>query len=102
MLGGKITAVIGVKRLWNTRDLPLRQGLTPHSLAQDERRVDGGWRLYTEPKAGNGPAVIIHNDGQPGPHQLSVVMAHPQIQQGMIGLPDIVGSFSFAPVEQIV
>ena len=29
-------------------------------------------------------------------------MAYPRIQQGMIGLPDSIGSFGFAPVEQIV
>jgi hypothetical protein len=29
-------------------------------------------------------------------------MAHPNIQQGVIGLPDVVGLFGFASVQEIV
>ena len=57
--------------------------------------------MKTDPKPGNGPAVIIHNDGEPGPHRVPLVMPHPQIQQGVIGLPDGVGLLCLAAIEQI-
>ena len=58
--------------------------------------------MKTKAKASNSAAVIIHNDGEPGPSRWPAFMAHPDIQQGMIGLPDVIGFVSLTPVEKIV
>jgi hypothetical protein len=52
-------------------------------------------------KPGNGAAVIIHNDGQPGPRRRAILPANPEIYQRMIGLPDIVGVCGLASIEEI-
>jgi hypothetical protein len=102
MMRGDITAVVGIKRLRDTTDVPLGHGFTPQCLAQDQGRLDGGWGLKADPKPGNGPAVIIYYDCEPGTSRLPTVMPQPNIQQGVIGLPEVVGLFGCASIEEII
>ena len=103
MVGGKITAVIACKM---SPEYPVifHCGRDLRHIAW--RRVKAVWMarggLQAEPETGNGPAVIIHDDGEPGTHRWATVMAHPEIQQGMIGLPEVIGLFGFVSVEEIV
>jgi hypothetical protein len=64
--------------------------------------LDGRGGLKAEPKTGNGAAVIIHNDREPGTNRWATGMAQPNIQERMIGLPDVVGLFGFASVQEVV
>src|SRR5256885_716376 len=66
--GEKITAMVGIERRRNPCDLPVWHSLTPNGLAQCQGRLDGRGSLQAEPETGNGPAVIVHDDGQPGTH----------------------------------
>ena len=79
MVGGEIAAVVSVNRRRDTADMPLRQRLAPDRLAQHQGRLDGGWRVNTHPKPGNGPAVIIRKDGEPGPRRGTATLLYPQI-----------------------
>src|SRR5947207_10362945 len=102
MRRGKIAPVIAGESRRNTYDLPIGYGLTPNGLAQGQSRLDGRRSLHVDAETSNGPAVIIHDDGEPGAYGRSIAGAHPDIQQGMIGLPDIVGLLRVVSVEQIV
>ena len=57
--------------------------------------------MKTHRKPGNGSAVIIHNDGEPGTCRGLTVLLYPEIQQGVVGLPDVVRPLSLAAIEQI-
>jgi hypothetical protein len=45
--------------------------------------------------------VIVLDDRQPGPPRLTGRRHHPQVQQGVVGLPDLVRPARLAPVHQI-
>jgi hypothetical protein len=102
MVGGEITAVSRVKCCRDSSDPPLRQGLTPYRLAQHQGRVEARGGLQAQPKAGNGATVVIHDDGEPGPHRWATLLAYPEVQQGMIGLPEVIGLGGFVSGEEIV
>src|SRR5262245_19314741 len=102
MLGGKIATVIRVKYRRNARECPLRQGFAPNRLAQRQSGLDRGWGLKAESETCNGPTIIIHNDRKPRACQWLTAITHPNIQQRMIGLPDVIRFVGFAPVQEIV
>src|SRR5947208_6997062 len=80
MRRGKIAPVIAVESRRNTDDLPMGYGLTPNGLAQGQSRLDGRRRLQGDSEPSNGPAVIIHDDGEPRAHGRSIAVAYPDIQ----------------------
>jgi hypothetical protein len=102
MVGGEITAMIGVKRRRDPSDPPLRHGFPPQRVAQDQGRVETRGGLQAQSEAGNGPTVIIHNDGEPWPSRWAPVLPHPEIQQGVIGLPEVIRLLGFTAVQEIV
>ena len=65
-----------------------------------QRRLCGGGTVKREQESGNGPAVVVDDDGQPGARDLPLSRL-PKIQLGVIGLPYLVGSHGFSAVDQI-
>ena len=79
MVEGKIAAMISIKCPWNAAYLPLRHGFAPDALTEHQGGLGRGRRLKAHAKPGNGAAVIIHNDGQPGPRRRAVLPENPEI-----------------------
>lgn len=50
----------------------------------------------------NGATVVVDDDAQPGASRLPIIALGPEIKLGVIGLPDLVRTFGFAAVEQVV
>src|SRR2546430_16816165 len=101
MVGGEITAVVGIKCQRNTTDMPLREQLAPDGLTEHQSCLYRRGRMKTDPKPRNGAAVVIHNDGEPGPRRRPTVLLHPEIHEGVVGLPDVIRPLCFAAIKQI-
>lgn len=50
---------------------------------------------------GHRPGVVVLDDGQPRPARLARRRDHPQVQLGVVGLPDRIGPLGLAPVHQV-
>ena len=101
VLRNEVAAVVGIKLFGDAADGPVRILLAPDRLAQGERGVHGAWRCGGQEEAGDGPAVVVHHDGQPGADGLAGV-EHEDIEHGMIGLPHLVGRIGVAPMHELV
>jgi hypothetical protein len=74
---GEIAAMVGIEPCGDAADMPLRRGFAPDGLSEDERGLEGRGRLKTDAEPSDGPAVIVHDHGQPGAGGLSLVIAEP-------------------------
>ena len=74
----------------------------PDRLAQ--RQGSAGRRRAVEgnAEAGNRATVVVDNDSQPRPTCFAVGSLGPEIELGVVGLPDLVRPFCFTPMNQIV
>jgi hypothetical protein len=99
MPGLEITAVISVQDTWNSAYCPARFALAPDGLMERQGCLQRRRRIEREKIPGDGAAVIIHNDRQPGSSRGPFIIEHHNIQQRVIGLPDGVRGFGFTPVQ---
>ena len=99
---GEIAAVIRVEDLGNAEDDPVGVRFPPDRLAQ--RQGSAGRRRAVEgnAKARNRATVVVDDDGQPRPSCFAVGSLGPEIELGVVGLPDLVRAFGFTPMNQVV
>ena len=81
--------------------MPARLGLPPDRLAEGQRRLDRRRRPEEEQVAGDRPAVIVEDDGQPGLSRLARVIRHEEVELGVIGLPDGVGPRGLGAMDEV-
>src|SRR3954454_18457155 len=98
MMRGKVAAIVGIEHIGDAADAPSRILLAPDRLAQRERRLDGRGGLEVEGVSGDGTAVVVDDDRQPGLGGDAVLTDKQNIQERMIRLPDGVGMIGFAAV----
>jgi hypothetical protein len=99
---GEVAAVIGVEHFGDAEDRPVRVGPPPDRLPERQCRLHGGRAVERKQEAGDGAAVVIDDDGQPRTCRRAIVASGPEIELGVIGLPDLVGTLGFAAMNQIV
>ena len=63
--------------------------------------VQGRGRIECQIVTGDGPAIIILNDRQPGSGRYLPLTHQENIEQTVIRLPDRIGSLGFSTMEQI-
>lgn len=93
--------MVGVEHTRDPAHLPAGVGFTPDAVAQRQRGVDRRGRLQAERIAGHGAGVVVLDHTQPRPGRLGRGRDDPQVQFGVVGLPDLVRSRSLASVHQI-
>ena len=99
--GGEVRAVVDVERLRDAAHVPAGPRFAPDRLAERQR---GGQRrrgAEVDRVPGDRPGVIVLDQGQPRPARLTRRGEHPQVQQGVVGLPDLVRLGGLAAVHQV-
>ena len=99
--GGEVGAVVGVEDGGDAADVPVGIGLAPDRLAQGQRRLQRRGRREAQAVAGHGAAVVVEDDRQPGPGRAVALVADPDVELGVVGLPDRVGRVGLAAVDQV-
>ena len=81
--------------------MPIRPGLAPDRLAERQRgrQRRGGGEVDRVP--GDSAGVVVLDQCQPRPGRAARRGDHPQVQQGVVGLPDLVRPGRFAAVHQV-
>jgi len=101
MRRGEVRAVVDVERIRDAAHVPAGPGLAPDRLPERQR---GGQRrrgAQVDRVTGDRPGVVVFDDGQPRPARPTRRGDHPQVQQGVIGLPDLVRLSRLAAVHQV-
>ena len=93
--------MVGVEDVGDAADVPARIALAPDRLAQRQRGLERDGRLEADAEAGDRAAVVVEDDGQPGPRGLAALVEDPDVQRRVVGLPDLVGSAGLAAIEQV-
>src|SRR5271170_6533272 len=101
MLRGEIAAVIGVEHIGNPRNMPTWIVLAPDRLAQSKRRLCGRRRLEKQEIASNSTAVVIQNYRKPWLSRIFTFPLYQDIEEGVIRLPDRIGSLCLSAVNQV-
>ncbi len=101
MQRGEVAAVVGVEYIGNPTNMPARIILPPDCLAQRKRRLYGRWRLEKQEIASNSTAVVIQNYRQPWLGRTFTIPLHQDIEEGVIRLPNRIGSLCLAAVNQV-
>lgn len=102
VLGAEIAAVVDVELLGNTADGPVRIGLAPDRLPEGEGRVHGARGGSRQEEAGDGPAVVVHDDRQPWTNRDPAVAEHEDIENCMVSLPHLIGCGGVASMYEFV
>ena len=93
--------MVDVERVGDAAHVPAGPGLAPDRLAERQR---GGQRrrgAEVDRVPGDRAGVVVFDDGQPRPARLAGRGEHPQVQQGVVGLPDLVRLGGLAAVHQV-
>ncbi len=98
---GEVAAVIGVEHIGNPTNMPARIVLAPDRLAQSERRLCGRWRLEKQEIARDSTAVVIQNYSKPWLGRIFTFPLHQNIKEGVIRLPNCIGSLCLPAVNQV-
>ena len=99
--GGEVRAVVDVERAGDAAHVPAGPGLAPDRLPERQR---GGQRrrgAQVDRVPGDGPGVVVLDEGQPRPARPARRGEHPQVQQGVVGLPDLVRLGRLSAVHQV-
>ena len=101
VLGREVAAVVGIEDPGDAADLPARSALAPDRLPQRQGRLDRRRGRERQRVARHGTAVVVEDDGQPRLLGLATPVFEPDVQLGMVGLPDGVGRGRFVAVDQV-
>jgi hypothetical protein len=99
---GEVAAVVGIEDLGNAEDDPVGVGFPPDRLAQHQGGACRRRAIEGNEEACDRATVVVDDDGQPRPCRLAVGPFGPEIELGVIGLPDLVRPFGFTPMNQVV
>ncbi len=101
MDAGEIRSVIRVELGRNAARAPAGIGFPPDGLVQDQRclRCAGGGK--PEEIAGNRPAVVIEDNGEPGSLGFSRIVEDEDWQERVVGLPYVVRRSRLVAVDQV-
>jgi hypothetical protein len=99
--GSEIGAVVGVEHARDAADVPARLGLAPDRLPQRQGGLQRRRRAEVDRIPGNGPGIVVLDHGQPRPRRVTRRGHHPQVELGVIGLPDLVGTGCLPAVDQL-
>jgi len=101
VLGGKVTAMIGVKGTGDAADMPVSIFLAPDGLAQRESRLQCGRSLKAQAVASNTTAKIIEDNSEPRLCGSAFLIKQPDIKEGVICLPHGIRVARFSPINQV-
>jgi hypothetical protein len=101
MLRREVAAVIDVEHLGDSADMPASLRLPPDRLTQCQCCLNGRRWLEGKEVAGDGPAVVVEHDRQPGAAGIACTIPDEDIQLAMIGLPDRIGCVGLGPINQV-
>jgi hypothetical protein len=88
--GGKIAPVVRVENLGDAEDDPVGIRFPPDCLAQRQGRSRRRRTVEANVKARNRTTVVVDDDGQPRAFCLAIGPLRPQIELGVISMPDLV------------
>jgi hypothetical protein len=81
--------------------MPARIVLTPDRLAQSKSRLCGRWRLEKKELASNSTAGVLQNYRKPWLGRIFTIPLHQNIKEGVIRLPNRIGSLCLPAVNQV-
>lgn len=82
--------------------MPGRVRLAPDRLTQRERGVQRGRGTEVDRVPRDRAGVVVLDNRQPGPDGPATGGDHPQVELGVVSLPDRVGALGLAAVNQVV
>jgi hypothetical protein len=80
--------------------VPGRVGLAPDRLPQRQGGLQRRRGAEVDRVPGDGPGMVVFDHGQPRPGRLTGRGHHPQVELGVVGLPDLVGAGRLPAVDQ--
>jgi hypothetical protein len=93
--------VVDVERARDAAHVPAGPGLAPDRLAERQRGRQRRRGAEVDRVPGDRAGVVVFDDGQPRPARPAGRGEHPQVQQGVVGLPDLVRLGGLAAVHQV-
>ena len=81
--------------------MPGRVGLAPDRLPQRQGGLQRRRGAEVDRVPGDGPGMVVFDHGQPRPGRVTGRGHHPQVELGVIGLPDLVGAGRLPAVDQL-
>ncbi|MGC5010137.1 hypothetical protein ACLQ2R_05175 [Streptosporangium sp. DT93] len=94
--------MVDVEGVQDAAQVPVQLALAPDRVPEGKRGGQRRGRGEVDRVAGDGPGVVVFDDGAPGPGRVAGRGDHPQIELGVVGQPDLVEPFGLAPVHQLI
>ena len=99
---GEVGPVVAVEHLGQPLDRPPRVGLGSHGLVQGQGGLLGIRGAGEDGVAGDRAGVVVEDHAQPRPHRAPPVVEDRHVEQGVVGLPLLIGPHRRPAVHQLV